>query len=722
GREALTIGDPTTAALILRQALELWRGPALADLVEAGITWPELSALENGRRDAMEDLFDAELARGRHQVVLGELEHMVENTGLRERAHAQLMIALYRSGRQADALNVYSRVRSVLVEELGLEPGRELQTLQQAILSQDPALNLPGDTTWQTIRYGSAALTVDGPRPAAPARAAPPVSTHPPRFLPGQPPPVRTSADHLTVAKVRPDATAAGDHVDAHDAGRPTNGQFLTESPTITSMRQRHVSVLLVRAQLDAGSLDDDPYAVDEILEDVSRWVQKSIEKFGGFVTAAIGSVSMAVFDTEPNKQEHPQRAVLAALAIREGFRSAAHSPPAPSHEGRLLSQAAVATGTALVCHRPDDPDQPLSISGSLLNLCDSLLGRAQTGEIRVCETTRARTMEAIDYRAAGGWDDAAHGSDWTVTRARRREADQHLATAARREVEIALLTGLLERSRYQSTPRMVTILGEPGSGKTHLLAEFAQLSAARSRVVRFAVDQARHSERSTAAELRRTLVLSLCDAEAPGGHAVMWDRLARTVTRLTDDVDEARQLLRGLHPLVEPDHRLEDVIESATRSIACRQFMRLVAHEQPVVLLVDDLHLADHVLSAFVSGLTRLSDVPLLLVATTEVELALQDPVWEGAESHVATLALEPLPEFATDLLLDVPPRFVTIPQDPDADGAVSPSRALVQVDVAGPRDARSHLLRAPLQHQPARQVRHDPQSWDDRLATPSR
>ncbi|WP_202970562.1 BTAD domain-containing putative transcriptional regulator [Saccharothrix sp. ALI-22-I] len=137
---ALLPTDPDEAARLLREALALWQGPALADLVETGIAWPELTSLQNARLDAMEDFFDAELARGRHQATIDQLELMVENEPLRERSCGQLMLALYRSGRQADALRVYGRVRAALVSELGLEPGRELQTLQSAILSHDPTL------------------------------------------------------------------------------------------------------------------------------------------------------------------------------------------------------------------------------------------------------------------------------------------------------------------------------------------------------------------------------------------------------------------------------------------------------------------------------------------------------------------------------------------------------------------------------------------------------
>lgn len=129
---------PEVAAGELRAALRLWRGNALSDLVESGISWPELSSVENLKLSALEDYFDAELACGRHQTVLIELSSLVEAEPLRERLCSQLMLALYRSGRHADALAAYGRLRVSLVDNLGLGPA--LQELQQSILNHEPTL------------------------------------------------------------------------------------------------------------------------------------------------------------------------------------------------------------------------------------------------------------------------------------------------------------------------------------------------------------------------------------------------------------------------------------------------------------------------------------------------------------------------------------------------------------------------------------------------------
>jgi DNA-binding SARP family transcriptional activator len=143
GHTAIEDGSAPEGVGLLRQALGLWRGRALADLVERGTMWSELAAVENERLLAVEDCFEAELACGRHREITPELEVLTEAEPLRERLCQQFMLALYRSGRQVDALNVYRRTRMALVDGLGIEPGRELQELQHRILEHDKSIQAP---------------------------------------------------------------------------------------------------------------------------------------------------------------------------------------------------------------------------------------------------------------------------------------------------------------------------------------------------------------------------------------------------------------------------------------------------------------------------------------------------------------------------------------------------------------------------------------------------
>jgi DNA-binding SARP family transcriptional activator len=140
GREALAAGRAEQAAAALRAALELWRGPPLAELASAPFAPAEIARLEEQQLAALEVRVEADLAAGRHAELIGELQQLTREHPWRERLHAQLMVALYRSGRQADALEAYRHAREVLVERAGTEPGAELRELQAAILAQRPDL------------------------------------------------------------------------------------------------------------------------------------------------------------------------------------------------------------------------------------------------------------------------------------------------------------------------------------------------------------------------------------------------------------------------------------------------------------------------------------------------------------------------------------------------------------------------------------------------------
>jgi DNA-binding SARP family transcriptional activator len=134
--------DPANAGESLRRALALWRGPALADLAYEPVAQNEIARLEELRWAALERRIEADLACGRHAELVGELEGLIAEHPRRERLRYQLMLALYRSSRQAEALDAYRTARRELAEELGLEPGEELKRLEQAILQHDPALDL----------------------------------------------------------------------------------------------------------------------------------------------------------------------------------------------------------------------------------------------------------------------------------------------------------------------------------------------------------------------------------------------------------------------------------------------------------------------------------------------------------------------------------------------------------------------------------------------------
>jgi DNA-binding SARP family transcriptional activator len=142
--ERLARGEAKRAAELLREALGLWRGPPLADLAYESFAQTAIERLEEIRLAALEHRIEADLALGRHRELVGELEQLTREQPTREPFCAQLMLALYRSGRQPEALDVYRSTRETLMQEFGIEPTLRLRELERAILTQDPSLDLVG--------------------------------------------------------------------------------------------------------------------------------------------------------------------------------------------------------------------------------------------------------------------------------------------------------------------------------------------------------------------------------------------------------------------------------------------------------------------------------------------------------------------------------------------------------------------------------------------------
>jgi len=143
GRDALAAGQADVAARTLREALAIWRGPPLAEFASNSFAMAEIARLNELRLSALEERIEADLAAGRSSELVAELEALVAAQPLRERLRGQLMLALYRCGRQAEALQLYQDTRRLLVGELGIEPSQALQRLEQAILRQEESLEPP---------------------------------------------------------------------------------------------------------------------------------------------------------------------------------------------------------------------------------------------------------------------------------------------------------------------------------------------------------------------------------------------------------------------------------------------------------------------------------------------------------------------------------------------------------------------------------------------------
>ena len=193
GRGALAAGRAEDAVANLTQAQALWRGPPLAEFTYEPFAQGAIARLDELRLNAGEDLIEAQLAVGRHEQVVSELEVLIREHPFRERPRGQLMVALYRCGRQAQALEAFQQARRALVEELAVEPGEALRELEQAILRQDPSLQAPN------VRQSAAATS-------APAVAD--TRSHEPRAGEGEPAVVVRKTATVLVTKLSAEGEA----------------------------------------------------------------------------------------------------------------------------------------------------------------------------------------------------------------------------------------------------------------------------------------------------------------------------------------------------------------------------------------------------------------------------------------------------------------------------------------------------------------------------------
>jgi DNA-binding SARP family transcriptional activator len=259
---------PEDAARILRRALGLWRGPALGDLVREPFAQAEARRLEELRLVALERRIDADLALGRRAQLVGELEALSRRHPYREALRAQLMLALYGSGRQAEALNLYRDTRRMLVDELGIEPGPEIQQLEQAILRQDPALDATGPEA-QSVHApsrGSIAVVVDDIGQLDRLLAiAEPLAREPPRelimaCLVGSSARVAGATTELAAMRSRAAARGVASRVAAYTTNRPG-----TEAVRLAT--EHESSLLLIAAPAGLLERRDSPDGLVDVLQ-----------------------------------------------------------------------------------------------------------------------------------------------------------------------------------------------------------------------------------------------------------------------------------------------------------------------------------------------------------------------------------------------------------------------------------------------------------------------
>jgi DNA-binding SARP family transcriptional activator len=526
---------------LLRQALSLWRGTPLADLAYEAFTGLEAARLEELRAAARDNLVDAELELGRGAELIAELEATVAERPFEERPRGQLMLALYRSGRQAEALDAYQQARQTLVEELGLDPSPALRELEQAMLRQDPALEAP------------------------------------------------------------------------------------LAAPLVPEERRKTVTILFADV-VESTELADalDPEALRGVLDGYFAACRRAIERHGGTVEKFIGDAVMAVFGVPASHEDDALRSVRAAVEMRHAV--AALSEALERDQGlRLDLRIGLNTGEVYV----GDPHGAGLVTGSAVNVAKRVEQAAPSGSIMLGAGTLELVRDAVRVRAVKPRTKTA------LTAFRLLELIEGAPAIARyleaplvgREAELERLTDAFEEAKREPPSQVITVIGEPGIGKTRLANELiARVGEARVLTGRCVA----YGEGATYLPLRE--MVEGVDIEK----ALEGDDDAQLVAQR---VLEVLGLAEGTAPAGEG-------------TWAVRRLVEALGRERPLVLLFEDVHWAEPTLLDLIEQLAERATGPILILCIARPELLDDRPAWTER-----ALTLEPLAaDESVELLASLP------------------------------------------------------------------
>jgi class 3 adenylate cyclase/tetratricopeptide (TPR) repeat protein len=430
----------------------------------------------------------------------------------------------------------------------------------------------------------------------------------------------------------------------------PNCGTALGDDTAPPSIEERRVVSILFAdlAGFTSSSDQADPEDVRRTLIPFHTIAKEEIERFGGTLDKFVGDAAMGVFGAPIAHEDDPERAVRAALAIQS--RAAEMATPV---------RAAVNTGEAVVTFA-SGPQIGENIAGDVVNTASRLEGIAPHGGVVVGEVTFRATRGAVRYRelepvAVKGKAEPLRV--WVVESLVDRapgRPDEDATPFVGRERERRLLHELFERSALGSSLQLVTVVGEPGIGKTRLVADLrARVLAEPGAVTWYRGRCLPYGESVTFAPLEEILreatgVKRTDDREGTVA------KLAARVASLEPRPREAEWLRARLAPLLglsEADEVAPDRAESFT---AWSRFLMAEASGAPLVLAVEDLHWADQAMLDFLDELAHVaSDAPILMVGTARPELFDIRPGWGGGKPNASTITLAPLPEHEMQQLL---------------------------------------------------------------------
>lgn len=591
GRRALADGHPDPAGTLLRQAAALFRGPPLADFVFEAFAQPEIARIEDLRLTVIEDRVEADLSLGRHAELVGELQVLMTEHPLRERLRGQLMVAMYRSGRQAEALHVYRQGRAMLADELGIDPMPELQRLEQAILRQDPELDLAP----RSARSTGTAPSVSGPSVSAPGEAELPRSE-------------------------RKFATA-----------------LFADLVGSTALSER-----------------EDPEVVRSLVGRAFDRLAHEIERYGGTTEKFVGDAVLAVFGIPAAHEDDPERAVRAALDMQAALERL-NRDLVDEAKPELAVRVGIEAGEVLVELDRVTGSRDRMLTGDAVNTAARLQSAAEPGQVVVGPVAYAAAKAAVEFgelqplvlkgkaEPVMAWE----ALGMTAAPGGRPPPFGLRARLIGRDEEVALLVQTLHRVEAEARPALITILGAAGVGKSRLASELSGYVAGRSRPASWLKGRCLAYGNVSYSALAEA-VKSECAVHEDDSPEVVSGKTAAKVEELfgAPDLTPLIEVLVGSGS--ELAFSREDLFD------AWRRFLEKLASRGPLVIQLEDIHWADDGLLDFVDHVADWGSGPLLVLTLARPELLEIRPGWGGGKRNYSAIDLDPLTPQETETMLE--------------------------------------------------------------------
>jgi class 3 adenylate cyclase/tetratricopeptide (TPR) repeat protein len=404
-----------------------------------------------------------------------------------------------------------------------------------------------------------------------------------------------------------------------------------------------------------------DPEEVSAMLAPYHARLRAELERYGGTVEKFIGDAVMAVFGAPVAHEDDPERAVRAALAIRDELRE----------EGRLDVRIAVNTGEALVRLGARPQEGEGMVAGDVVNTAARLQAAAPVNGILVGQATYRATERVIDYREAEPVTAKGKADPvpvWEAAEARSRFGvdvrQQGRTPLVGRKRELDLLWDALQRAREEREPQLVTLVGVPGIGKSRLVWELFQRVDAEPEFVTWRQGRSLPYGEGVSFWALSEMVKAQAGILESDSVAQAAEKLEAAIATLDVQGNED-WLLRHLRPLVglETDAPSADAAEPFG---AWRRFFEALADEQPLVLVFEDLHWADEGLLDFVDELVdAVRGAPLLVVGTARPELMSRRSGWGGGKANALTISLSPLSDEDTARLANAVLERTVVPAE---------------------------------------------------------